>query len=64
MLKIQLICKIKKITGLQDPLHHSDAATKFFIDKSMVSKADISYVDDEITKILNSGSVDLLLQVI
>ena len=29
----------KKITGLQEPIHHKDAATKFYIDNSMTLKS-------------------------
>ena len=37
----------KNITGLKEPLHHTDTATKFYIDNSMTLKADISYVKDK-----------------
>ena len=47
----------KKITGLQEPIHHKDAATKLYIDNSMVLKADIFYVDDEIAKIQHLGDL-------
>ena len=36
----------KKITGLKEPLYHSDAATKFYIHNSMVSKADKTQLND------------------
>ena len=48
---------IWEITGLQENSHHKDAATKFYIDNSMVLKADISYVDNEVAK--NLGAIDL-----
>ena len=49
----------KIITGLEDPLHHKDAAAKFYFDNSMVLKADKSYVNDQISKIQHLRSVDL-----
>ena len=36
----------KKIAGLQDPLNHKDAATKFYIDSSMSLKADKTELSD------------------
>ena len=53
----QIDMKDKKITRLKEPLHHKDAATKFYIDNSTVLKADISYVDNEISR--NLGTINL-----
>ena len=50
----------KIIIGLKDRLHHNDAATKFYIDNSMVLKADESYVNDQISKIEHLQSVHLI----
>ena len=44
--------------GLQEPIHHKDAATKFYTDNSMVIlKADKSYVDQKVSQA--SGNINL-----
>ena len=40
----------KKMSGLAEPLHHKDASTKFYIDNSMVLKADKTQLNNYILK--------------
>ena len=49
----------KKINGLQDPLHHKDAATKFYIDNSVVLKADKTELNNYILKSGLTNNLDM-----
>ena len=49
----------KKITGLQEPIHHKDEATEFYIDNSMVSKADKTELNDYILKSGLTNNLDM-----
>ena len=49
----------KKITGLQEPIHHKDAATKFYIDNSMTLKADTTELNNYTLKSGFTSNLDM-----
>ena len=49
----------KKITGLQEPIHHNDAAKKIYTDDSMMLKADKSELNNHILKSGLTSNLDM-----
>ena len=58
-LSIQLIWEIKKISNLQDPIHHKDGVNKFYVDNSMLLKADKTELNIYILKSGLTSNLDM-----
>ena len=48
----------KKISNLQNPIHHSDGVNKFYVDSSMLLKADKTQLNDYFKKD-SSGNLNM-----
>ena len=54
-----MIWEIKKKSGLQEPFHHKDAARNFYIDNSMVLKANRTELNNYILKSGLTSNLDM-----